>query len=130
MRNAVQGNPKFLKFSRGSMPPPTSLYLHPPQHTHTHTHTKNPGYAPNNRSYCTPKNRPRGKRERQSSTPESATRAQTANGSLCQNTLDELNSKINKLLPIFSQISQLQENVEQLLKENAKLKKAIEFLNS
>ena len=32
MRNVVEGNPKFLKFSRGSMPPdpPTSLYFHCP----------------------------------------------------------------------------------------------------
>ena len=43
-RNVVQGNPKTLKFSRGSMPPdsPTSLYLYCPNAPST----KNPGYAP------------------------------------------------------------------------------------
>ena len=43
-RNVVQGNPKILKFSRGTMPPdpPTSLYLHRPNASPT----KNPGYAP------------------------------------------------------------------------------------
>ena len=43
-RNAVSGNPNFLKFSRGSMPPD------PPRDctfkTHTHPSTKNPDYAP------------------------------------------------------------------------------------
>ena len=82
---------------------------------------------------ATPKNRPRKKRERQSSTPESVTRAQTTNEArvnMCQDTLHELNSKTDTLLPILSQISKLQENVEQLLKESAELKKAIEFNNN
>ena len=57
-RNIVQGNPKFLKFSRGGacsrIPYKFALSLPthiPPPHTHTqsHTHThptKNPGFAP------------------------------------------------------------------------------------
>ena len=77
---------------------------------------------------ASPKSRLSRKRERQSLTPDSATRAQT-NENWCQDTLDKLNSKIDKLQPILGQISKLQENVEQLLKENAELKKAIEFNN-
>ena len=44
--------------------------------------------------------------------------------------LDCQMKKTDTLLPILSQISKLQENVEQLLKENTELKKAIEFNNN
>ena len=51
VQNVVQGNPKFLKFSRGSTSPdpPTSLYLHCPDARPPPPPpppTKNPGYAP------------------------------------------------------------------------------------
>ena len=47
-RNVVQGNPKFSKISRGSMPPdsPTSLHLHCPHAPPRPPLTNNPGYAP------------------------------------------------------------------------------------
>ena len=50
-RNVVQGISKFLKFSRGSMPPdrPTSFYLHfqhAPPLSPSRPPQKNPGYAP------------------------------------------------------------------------------------
>ena len=47
-RNAVSGNPNFLKFSRGSMPPdPPPLEIAPSRLIRTPPPpTKNPGYAP------------------------------------------------------------------------------------
>ena len=48
VRNAVSGNPNFLTFSRGSMPPdpPRGLHIHDPHAPPPPT--KNPVYAPDN----------------------------------------------------------------------------------
>ena len=73
-----------------------------PFNSHNIPKAKNETYT-DNVIEAYPKSRPRRKRERQSLTPDLATRAQM-NENRCQDTLNELNSTIDKLLPILGQI--------------------------
>lgn len=71
--------------------------------------------------------RPRRKRERQSSSP--STSPEQLSQPSCEAVLNDLNAKVDKLLPVVTQIEKLQKQVEKLLKEKTELKKAIEFNN-